>query len=184
MLERARRFSFGGVMTDDGVVGGAVARFDRTWPPPAGAVSFGETVAPPAGLMSTIETLLGRIGWRGIFELEYLESADGRRHAIDLNPRVFGWLALATSAGANLAALWCGAMLGRRSPRATARPGVLYRWEEADAAHLAWQLRRGRVRAAAAVARPHRAVVHAHFRLRDPGPLFARALRLAADRVI
>jgi predicted ATP-grasp superfamily ATP-dependent carboligase len=184
LLDGARRFSFGGVMTDDGILGRAVARFDRTWPPPAGAVSFGETAVLPAGVAATIESMLRRIGWRGIFELEYLESADGRRYAIDLNPRVFGWLALATAAGANLAALWCGSLLGERPATATARAGVLYRWEEADVAHLAWQLRRGRVREAAAVARPHRAVVHAHFRLRDPGPLLARALRLAADRVV
>ena len=151
---------------------------------PAGAVSFGQTLSPPAGATAAVETLLRRIGWRGIFEVEYLEEGDGRRYAIDLNPRVFGWLSLATAAGANLAAVWIGSLLGQRSPVVTAREGVRYRWEEADLAHLAWQLRRGNVRAAAAVARPHRAVVHAQFRLRDPGPLFARAVGLAAARAL
>ena len=184
LLDRARRYSFGGVLTGDGITGYALARFDRTWPPPAGAVSFGQTVAPPPGIAATVATLMERIGWRGIFELEYLETADGRRHAIDLNPRVFGWLSLANAAGANLAALWCGSLLGHRSSAAVGRAGVRYRWEEADVAHLAWQLRRGHLRAAAAVACPHRAVVHAQFRLRDPGPLVARAVGLAAARTL
>ena len=184
LLDAARRLSFGGVLTDDGITGYALARFERTWPPPAGAVSFGRTLPPPPGIASAVATLLQRIGWRGIFELEYLETADGRRHAIDLNPRVFGWLSLANAAGANLAALWFDALLGRRPSPAVARAGVRYRWEEADVAHLAWQLRRGHLRAAAAVARPHRSVVHAQFRLRDPGPLFARAVGIAASRAL
>jgi hypothetical protein len=54
-----------------------------------------------------------------------------------------------------------------------------YRWEDADARHLVWQLRRGRLRAAAAVIRPRRRVVHAYFWRRDPGPLFARLLFMA-----
>jgi predicted ATP-grasp superfamily ATP-dependent carboligase len=174
----AERYSSGGVMTDGGLAALAVARFERTWPPPAGAVSFGETVASPVGLGRKLEVLLGQLGWRGIFELEYLELGGGRLAAIDLNPRPFGWLALAVEAGANLPAVWCATVLGRRTNPPQARPGVRYRWEEGDVAHFVWQLSRGQIRKAAAVARPHRHVVHAHFRAQDPGPLVARTLRL------
>lgn len=183
-LEDALRFSCGGVMTADGLRGFVVAQFVRTWPTPAGAVAFGRTVAPPVDLAQRVEVLLRRMRWQGIFELEYLETADGRRHAIDLNPRVFGWLSLAVGAGTNLPAIWCDWLLGQASPPAIGRGGVHYRWEEADLAHLGWQLRYGRLRAAAAVVRPYRSVVHAQFRLRDPGPLLARALGLVADRAL
>jgi predicted ATP-grasp superfamily ATP-dependent carboligase len=181
-LPKTGRFSAAGVMTGSGLLAIAVARFNRTWPPRAGAVAFGETVDPPPGLTPRIEQLLERIGWSGIFELEYLEQPDGRAAAIDLNPRLFGWLTLAVTAGANLPAIWCDRLLGNVSATATAHAGVRYRWEEAEVAHFVWQLQHGKLRAAASVARPHRRVVHAHFRLRDPVPLVAQTLHLAAAR--
>ena len=177
-LPAARRFSAAGVMTEDGLRALVLARFRRTWPPEAGAVAFGETVAPPAGLGVRVSALLRRIGWRGIFELEYLETGAGHLAAIDLNPRPFGWMTLAVAAGANLPAIWCDELTAGTSIAATGRPGVRYRWEEADLAHFAWQVRRGRLRQAAAVLRPHRDVVHAHFSRADPAPLAARAASL------
>jgi len=157
----------------------AVARYQRTWPPEAGSASFAETVVEPPGLAAKIEALLAAIGWQGIFEIEVLTSGDGRLAVIDFNPRVFGWLALAIEAGANLPAIWCDWLLGRSPRFALARPGVHYRWEDAELRHFLWQLHRGRFRAAAAVLQPHRHVVHAHFRLTDPAPLAARCLYIA-----
>jgi predicted ATP-grasp superfamily ATP-dependent carboligase len=182
-MQAAGRFSAAGVMAGNGLLALAAARFDRTWPARAGAVAFGETVVPPSGLARKIELLLGRVGWSGIFELEYLELPHGRAAAIDLNPRVFGWLTLAVEAGANLPAVWCDWVLGRNPDVAIARPGVRYRWEEAELAHFFWQLRHGDMVAAARVARPRRHVVHAHFRMRDPAPLVAQTLRLGAAKL-
>jgi predicted ATP-grasp superfamily ATP-dependent carboligase len=177
----ARRCSAAGVMTPDGLVALAAARFDRTWPVIAGAMASGETIVPPPELAAKIESLLRGVGWFGIFELEYLLLPDRQASAIDLNPRIFGWLTLAVEAGANLPAAWCDWVLGNATPRATARPGVPYRWEEAELAYVFWHLRRGRVRAAAAAMRPRRHVVHAHFRRRDPAPLFVQSVRAAAN---
>jgi predicted ATP-grasp superfamily ATP-dependent carboligase len=181
-LPEAGRFSAAGVMAEERLLALAITRFDRTWPARAGAVAFGETVMPPPGLAEKIEPLLRRIGWSGIFELEYLELPDGRARVIDLNPRIFGWLTLAVEAGANLPAVWCDWVLGRDPDAVTARPGVRYRWEEAELAHFFWQLRHGEMAAAARVVRPYRHVVRAHFRMRDPAPLLAQALHLAAAK--
>ena len=178
----ARRLSTAGVMTDDGLLGFVAMEFIRTWPPEAGAVSFGETVSPPKGLEDRVAGLLASLGWRGLFELELLELEGGRYAAIDLNPRIFGWLGLAVAAGANLPRLWIDWLGGRTPDRVTPRIGVRFRWEEADMAHLLWQLRRVRLRQAAAVMRPKSRVVHAHFRARDPAPLVARALELTHRR--
>jgi predicted ATP-grasp superfamily ATP-dependent carboligase len=173
--------SCSGVIADGELFGFASSRYRRTYPPSGGPVAFAETIDPPAGIRSKVEALLGALDWHGLFEVELIERGGGLFSTIDFNPRVFGSLALVTSAGAPLPVIWCDWLLGgRRPPTAViARAGRRYRWEDADARHLIWQLRRGHFRAAASVARPRRRVVHAYFRLRDPGPLFARLLFMA-----
>jgi predicted ATP-grasp superfamily ATP-dependent carboligase len=172
----ARIESFAGVRADGRLLGQVTARYARTWPPEGGAAAFAETVPVADGLAPKVDAVLAALGWEGIFELELLRTLSGLR-TIDLNPRVFGWLALAVAAGANLPALWIDHLCGRQpvSPP-PARAGVRYRWEDAELATVVWQLRRGRPRAAAAALRPRRRIVHAHFRRTDPGPLLARAV--------
>jgi predicted ATP-grasp superfamily ATP-dependent carboligase len=177
-------YSVAGVTTpEDGVVAFAMSRYLRTWPQRAGNVAFAETVEPPAGLREQVGRLLGELSWHGIFELELMRSDDGAFHAIDLNPRLYGSLAHATRAGAPLAVVFCDWALGKQVRRAEARPGVRYRWEDADARHAIASLRERRFGDALAALRPHRDVAHAHFRLDDPGPLAARALLLARGRL-
>ncbi|MFL5885699.1 MAG: hypothetical protein ACJ77M_11560, partial [Thermoleophilaceae bacterium] len=177
-------WSVAGVLTDDGLLGSAVARYLRTWPPEGGNVAFAETVEPPPGLADKVTALLRALGWTGIFELELIRSGStGEFTSIDLNPRLYGSLALASGAGAPLAVVFCDWVLGRANGAVTARPGVRYRWEDADLRHAAADLRAGRLGAAANVLRPRRGVVHAHFRASDPGPLFARAAFLMRERL-
>jgi predicted ATP-grasp superfamily ATP-dependent carboligase len=181
--EEPRLLSLAGVAGDDGLLAVAASRYLRIWPARVGAAAFSETVAPAVGVVDAAGALLEQLGWRGIFELEFLET-DRRALLIDLNPRVYGSMALAIAAGVNLPALWCDYLLGdlRASQLVMARPGVRYRWEDADARNLLHNLRAGRFRAAAAVARPRRNVTHAFGRLNDPAPLVARALTPVAKR--
>jgi predicted ATP-grasp superfamily ATP-dependent carboligase len=170
--------SLGGVITDQGLVAAAYSRYVRTWPPDAGNVSCSVSLPLPAELREGAVTLLDRLGWRGIFELELMEKPDGNLGLIDLNPRVYGSLELAVHAGASLPAIWCDSLLGDpvvSEPR-IARPGVWYRWEDADVRYALRRLRSGGMREAAPVLRPRRGTAHALFRLSDPGPLFARAI--------
>jgi predicted ATP-grasp superfamily ATP-dependent carboligase len=168
--------SFGGVIGGGELLGVAVSRYRRTWPPDGGSVAYGETIAVPEQLAEKVKVLLGAIGWEGIFELELIQSAPGEFVPIDLNPRPYGSMALAAAAGAPLAALWCDWLLGGHPEPARARPGCSYRWEDGDLMHLAWQLRRGHYKAAMAPLRPHRNVTHAHFTSADPLPLLARGV--------
>ena len=94
--------SLGGVITDQGLVAAAHSRYVRTWPPDAGNVSCSVSLPLPAQLREATATLLDRLGWRGIFELELMEKPDGSLGVIDLNPRVYGSLELAVHAGASL----------------------------------------------------------------------------------
>jgi predicted ATP-grasp superfamily ATP-dependent carboligase len=172
-------YSCAGVMTDDGLIGFALARYVRTWPPEAGNASFAETIAAPEDLRERVISLLRRIGWQGIFELELMGAEDGSFSAIDLNPRVYGSLALAVRAGAVLPALWCDTLLGRTVTPQVARAGISYRWEEGEVRNVAALARRGSFRDAIAVLRPHRPCAHADFSKHDPGPLAVRTLLIA-----
>jgi hypothetical protein len=108
-------------------------------------------------------------------------DSGGQLAAIDFNPRPYGSLSLAVAAGAPLPALWCTWCAGERRAQVAARPGVRYRWEDADLRHALWQMRKGNWPAGIAAVRPHRATVHAYFRLGDPGPIAARALQLVRE---
>lgn len=181
--------SFGGVIANGQLLGLAVSRYQRTWPPTGGSLSYGETVAPPAVLEELVGRLLTALKWEGIFELELIQKDTDRSTGeaaafvpIDLNPRPYGSMALARAAGASLASIWCDWLLGR-SPLNTNRPirslaGYRYRWEDGDLRYLWWQLCHGHLRASTAPLRPHSRVTHAHFERSDPMPLLARGLLL------
>lgn len=175
-IVRGDVYSAAGVLVPgDGIVSFSVARYRRTWPPQAGNVAFAVTVAEPDGLRERIARMLGALGWFGVFELELIHGGDGAFAAIDLNPRLYGSLAHASRAGAPHAIVFCDWVLGKGVRRATARPGVHYRWEDADLRHALWSLRGGRIGEALQALRPHRDVAHAYFRFSDPGPVLARA---------
>jgi predicted ATP-grasp superfamily ATP-dependent carboligase len=125
-----------------------------------------------------VEDLLLRTGWRGIFELELLVRGS-EAHAIDLNPRPHGWLALAIRAGANLPRIWCDWLLGSSPAFVMARPGVYYRWEDGEFLNVVRHLSRGRLRDAGTCIRPYRNTAFAATTLRDPLPLIARVMWVA-----
>lgn len=170
--------SCAGVVADSGLLALAACRYLRTWPPDAGAASLARTIEPADDLVRRVEDLLLRTGWRGIFELELLVRGN-EAHAIDLNPRLHGWLALAIRAGANLPQVWCEWLLGSPPAFVMARPGVYYRWEDGEFLNVVRNVSRGRLRGAARCIRPYRNTAHAATTLRDPLPLVARVTWVA-----
>ena len=170
--------SLGGVAWNGKLVALAASRWARRWPPADGAASFAETVVPPREIVERAEALVAALGWQGIFELELLRLGERTFAPVDFNPRPFGWMTLAVRAGANLPAVWAKCVRGADpAPLVVARTGIRYRWEDGDAKHLLWQLRRRRLRAAGAVLAPRRCVAHAYFEARDPLPLGAAVWR-------
>jgi predicted ATP-grasp superfamily ATP-dependent carboligase len=186
LVQRRER---GGVVQCDGVFAGGrllgvcTTRYVRTWPPHAGSVSLSVTVAPPAGLVERVERLLGLLGWEGIFDLELVVRGDGSLATIDFNPRPYGSLGLPLAAGVNLPAIWCDWLLGGAPSPVVGRPGVRFRWEEAEAMNLVAAVRRGDLRTALDVLVPRRGTTHAFGQLADPAPLLARAIGLARKRL-
>jgi predicted ATP-grasp superfamily ATP-dependent carboligase len=176
--EAQRVVSCAGLVTSSGLIASVVVRWRRRWPPRTGSAAYCETIEPPPRLLSRAESVVERLGYRGIFELELLERAGGRYSAIDLNPRPFGWLTLAMRAGVNLPALYCDSILGGSPASVTARPGVRYRWEDGDLRHVLTRLRSTRSPAPLAALKPVRGTAHAFFERTDPGPLPAQAVLL------
>jgi predicted ATP-grasp superfamily ATP-dependent carboligase len=174
-------YSCSGVIAESRLLAFATCRYSRTYPPKGGPVAFSQTVETPPELRSRVEALVRAFGWQGPFEVELVKRDDGSFSVIDFNPRVFGSMSVVIRAGAPMPAIWCDWLMKGDPEPTVARPRVYYRWEDADARHLMWQLRRGRMGAALAVLRPRRGVVHAYFRLRDPGPLFARLIYIVRN---
>jgi predicted ATP-grasp superfamily ATP-dependent carboligase len=167
-------YSSSGVIAEGRLLAFALARYLRTWPPEAGNAALTETVEVPDGVAERVGALVAELGWEGIFELELVRRPDGSFAAIDLNPRPYGSIVLAIRAGADLPAIWARRLLGESPPYAVARPGLRYRWEDAELRRVVRELRRGRLGTALKVARPHKNVVHPHFQWNDPGPFVAR----------
>ena len=176
-------YSVAGVAADGALRGCVVARYLRTWPADAGAAAFAETVVPDSGVVERVEELVVSLGWSGIFEVELVRRPDGTYAVIDLNPRVYGSLALSGAAGAPLAVIWCDTALGHGDDFREAAPGIGYRCEDFDARHLFVDLWRRHPADALAVLRPRRHVTHAYSDLRDPLPVAVRWIGGAARRV-
>src|SRR5436853_361135 len=143
--EEGDQYSVAGVIAEGQLIVSAVSRYIRTWPVKTGRAAFSETVIPPNGLVGRVERLVREFGWQGIFELELIRRPDGSFAAIDFNPRLYGSIVLAESAGASIPTAWCEWLLGLKpKPVAvSARPGLRYRSEDADLRHGLWQIRRG-----------------------------------------
>jgi predicted ATP-grasp superfamily ATP-dependent carboligase len=176
--ESGPMISVGGVVADGRVLAATVSRYLRTWPPEGGPVSFSRSVAADPALLDSVARLAAAIGWSGIFELELIELADGRPAVLDFNPRIYGSLALAVRAGTPLPAIWCDWLLRGAVAESRGRPGVYYRWEDADLRNALRLLRARQPLRAISVLRPRSPTAHAYFRWRDPLPALARARKV------
>jgi predicted ATP-grasp superfamily ATP-dependent carboligase len=154
----------------------------RIWPMLAGVSSYAQTIPPNLELEQRVGHLLRSVSWSGLFQAQFIRNIRGEHYFIDLNPRIYGSLALAVAAGLNLPEIWVNLLLGRRPDVSGYRVGTRFRQEEKDVRALAriladggetrWRALRGLV--------PRRSTTHAVFSLRDPMPLLTSAAKLAA----
>ena len=151
----------------------------RIWPVPCGVSAYAQTVPPNAKLEQGVGRLLKAIGWSGLFQAQFIRSSRGEHYLIDLNPRVYGSLALAVAAGMNLPGIWVDLLLGRRPKIGGYRVGTRFRHEEKDTRALARMLVKGERRGALRGIVPRRGTTHAVFSLRDPMPLLTSVATLS-----
>jgi predicted ATP-grasp superfamily ATP-dependent carboligase len=141
----------------------------RVWPPGAGVSAFAETVPVDRTLEAKVACLIDRLSWSGIFQAQFIHGDSGP-HLIDVNPRLYGSLALATAAGVNLPAIWTALVTGSAVEAPVYQVGVRYRSEELDVRALAHVALHGRPLAAVAGLLPHRHTTHSVITLADPAP--------------
>lgn len=151
---------------------------ERIWPEPTGVSSYARTVPPDRELERGVGRLLGEIGWSGPFQAQFIRDGRGEPYLIDLNPRIYGSIALAIAAGMNLPAIWLDLLLGRRPNVGAYRVGTCFRQEEKDFRSLARMFRNGERQSALQGLLPRRDTTHAVFSLRDPMPLLTSASKL------
>lgn len=174
---RERLRSVAGVVWRDRLVAVVHQLYLRTWPRQCGGACAAVTVDPVPRLEEGLAKLLQ--GFDGIFHAQF--SGD---YLLDLNPRPYGSLPLATRAGVNLPSLYCDLIRGTEAPSAPLRatPGCMYRWIEGEVRHTVDALASHEMslRQAAVAWRPRRKVSHGPDSITDPGPTLAR-LRYAAQ---
>jgi len=170
-LVPGRLVSVGGVAWNGRVVASVHKAAERTWPPGCGIVCYARTTEPDPATEQAIATLVHRLGWSGMFNIQLIE-APGGPWLIDLNPRLYHSLGLAVAAGANLPAVWAALMVGRPAPATRYRRGMRFRSEE-DLRAVLWLARERRVGAALRALVPRRRTVHAILDRRDLGPSIA-----------
>lgn len=142
---------------DSGLRAATVQERIRSYPPEGGASTYRRTVTDP-DLLSSADDLLSSLGWRGPAMVEFrVDPRDGEPKLMEINPRLWGSLALSVAAGVDFPHLMyqLGAE-GRCDEVQTYRPGVYARNLVGEVAHVA--ARRDRYSAAREVCR------------RSPGP--------------
>lgn len=176
---RDRLRAVAGVMFDGRLIASVHQRYLRTWPTDCGGACAAETVAPDVETEDRLAALLG--SFEGVFQAQFAGD-----FLLDLNPRVYGSLPLATRAGVNFPAIYCDALRGKvPSSIARAREGVFFRWLEGDLRNVFRGMRTGELGPVQAlqVLRPRAGAAHGPESLSDPRPMLTRLLFAAkSDR--
>lgn len=122
------------VVWDGQLLGAHQQVASRIQPAQVGSSVRAETVDVDRGLLDRCLALLSTVGYDcGLVQLEFLRPLGGLPHLIDANPRIYGSLALASSAGWNPLDLLGRAALGRPvAGEVLGSAGGRYHWLEAD----------------------------------------------------
>jgi predicted ATP-grasp superfamily ATP-dependent carboligase len=171
----------GGVFSGGALVTAVHQRAVRTWPAGCGEMSFAVATPRDPELERGVCRMLLDLGWTGLFQLQFLDTAEGRL-LIDLNPRVYGSLALALGVGQNLPGVWADVVTGRAaSTNGSYRTGVRFRNELLDTrALLAAYASSPYGRAPGHAAAEGEPTVNAYFDRADLKPLLAVPPMVAA----
>lgn len=171
--------SIAGVMWQGRLIAAVHQNHLRLWPRDCGDACAAMTTAPDLLLESRITRLLA--GYEGVFQAELIGP-----YLLDINPRVYGSLALGVAAGVNLVGIYCDLLRGEPHEPSRARPGVEYRWREGDARHLLSRWRAGEIRLtdAAATFRRRSSRTRANpTRANEIGPAVARGRYIVRTRL-
>jgi predicted ATP-grasp superfamily ATP-dependent carboligase len=173
---QGRLLTVNGVAWEGEVVAEVHAEGLRTWPAGCGAVTYAQTIPRDGDLSERARALMARLGWSGVFNLEFIDSDSGL-YLIEANPRLYTSLGLSVAAGVNVPAIWVDALLGQRPQVSPYEVGVRFRADD-DLRSLAHQFRSGDRLEALFGLLPQRNTAHGIVSLSDPRPGLAFLRRL------
>ena len=135
------------------------------YPLTGGASTYRRSLCPPPRLLDQAEQLLTALHWHGVAMVEFKMSRDGSFYLMEINPRLWGSLALSIDAGVNFPlGLWQIASNEALSPQPAYRVpyytrdlvnDLQWQWENFRANHReALLLTRSRMRCFAGYLRP------------------------------
>ena len=81
-----------------------------------GASSYRRSIAPPPAMLADAERLLAALQWHGVAMVEFKMNAKGDYRLIEINPRLWGSLALSIDAGVNFPLGLLALAQGREPP--------------------------------------------------------------------
>jgi hypothetical protein len=166
-----RLVAWSGVLDEAGAVLAEVQQeASLVWPASGGVSARATTVPLAVEVASSARAVLGELDWTGIVQLQFLVGEDGVPRLIDLNPRFYGSLALATGAGVNLPAISAASATGRRFPAPSPRTGERYQWLVGDLQAQLAQPDRGLPMAALSALRWGFGAHHSVWSAGDPAP--------------
>lgn len=153
----------------------------RTWPRVCGAACSALTIPPDLDLERRVEQVLD--GYEGVFNVQYIGN-----HLIDVNPRIYGSVAVSVRAGVNFPALAARLADGQDvvgDDPLRGRVGVPFRWVEGDLRSVLDARRSGVMgrRDLFDAVRPMRGTVHGDVWWSDPMPTAARLAFAARSRL-
>jgi predicted ATP-grasp superfamily ATP-dependent carboligase len=106
---------------------------ERIFPPETGVSARAHTVPLDPQVAQAATRVLREVRWSGLAQLQFLRAPGSEPCLIDFNGRLYGSLALAVAAGANLPALWAAVATGRPVQAVpTPIPSTRYQWLEGD----------------------------------------------------
>jgi predicted ATP-grasp superfamily ATP-dependent carboligase len=167
-LIRGRLHSLAGVMWNGRLLAPVQQVALSVFPRPCGGSAVARTVLVDPSIHQRTEQLLRKLNWEGIVQLQWLDDGS-ELYVIDVNPRIFGSLALANAAGAPLAVIWTRLLLGLEIEETASKADVVYRNFETS-------LRSGG-RVAVWPLKGRNGTTNSIFALSDPAPVLATLLR-------
>jgi len=124
-------------------------------------------------LISNAVAVMNKLKWHGVAHFDFVADKNGQYRLIEINPRLWGALALSIFAGVDFPYLWYQTALGKpldKSPSCGYK-SVKCRWAVGDCLAFFDRLKKGRFSEAVKILLPQWGCYHDDFVLADPLPL-------------
>jgi predicted ATP-grasp superfamily ATP-dependent carboligase len=137
-----------------------------------GTSTLRETFDNPQ-LISTAISVMDKLKWHGVAHLDFVADRNGKFKLIEINPRLWGALALAMFSGVDFPYLWYLTALDGSNidPGPIRNRKIKCRWMVGDCLAFAGLIKRARFREALRLIIPKKKCYHDDFIVQDPLPL-------------